>query len=161
MRSHPPHSFPSRPIEIIARAVLRRGPRILVCRNIAGGYVYLPGGHVEFGEPAAAALARELTEECGLAVRVGGLALVTEGVFTTGKKTHHEINLVFHVEHDASDPLRSREPDLSFEWVNLAALPDIDLRPMAIKTWLAAGDSSGSAGWVSEIPGPHRPGSRP
>ena len=41
--------------EIIARIAIFRGQWLLACRNPAAGYYYLPGGHVEFGESAAAA----------------------------------------------------------------------------------------------------------
>src|ERR1041385_316650 len=93
-----------RHIEVIARGVLRHGSAVLACRNVKHGYLYLPGGHIEFGETAPAALAREFEEECGLRVRPGPCALVTEGTFEApskdgGTKRHHEINLVFHVEH--------------------------------------------------------------
>src|SRR5262249_44925533 len=47
MSSGKPH------IEVIARGVIRRGRFVLACRNVKKGYVYLPGGHVEFGETAA------------------------------------------------------------------------------------------------------------
>jgi 8-oxo-dGTP diphosphatase len=54
-------------------AVLRRGTRVLLChRNPARDYFPdvwdLPGGHVEAGEHAAIALARELQEELGIRV---------------------------------------------------------------------------------------------
>ncbi|MBY0262673.1 MAG: NUDIX domain-containing protein, partial [Phycisphaerales bacterium] len=85
-------------IEFIARGVLIAGSRVLLCRNLKHDYLYLPGGHVEFGESAAAALAREFLEEAALPVRVGPLALVSEGTFATKRRGHHEVNLVFHVE---------------------------------------------------------------
>jgi ADP-ribose pyrophosphatase YjhB (NUDIX family) len=85
-------------IEVIARGCLVHGCHVLLCRNVKHGYCYLPGGHVEFGESAAQAVAREFVEESGLRVRVGELALVSEGAFATKKRWHHEVNLVFHVE---------------------------------------------------------------
>lgn len=142
-------------IEVIARGCLARGSRVLLCRNLKHGYLYLPGGHVEFAESAAAALQREFLEECGVQVRVGALALMSEGVFSTRKKRHHEINLVFHVEQQgagAGKPITSKEEGIGFEWMELAAVPDADIRPTAAKAWLAAGGGSGAIEWVSEIP---------
>gem|GEM_PF-6887474 len=49
-------------IEVIARGLIIANNALLLCRNVAGGYWYLPGGHVEPGESAAEALSRELVE---------------------------------------------------------------------------------------------------
>lgn len=147
-------------IELIARAVIRRGQWLLVCRNRKKGYCYLPGGHVEFGESATAALARELQEEARLTVEVGPLGLVHEAAFNTRRKPHHELNLVFHAEwrgtrsgNDPPDPVESLEPDIAFEWLDVASLVDSDLRPEAVRAWLLTGALSGVE-WVSSIPRP-------
>ena len=57
--------MPDNTIEIIARGALICSRRLLLCRNRKHGHVFLPGGHVEFGEPARAALEREMREETG------------------------------------------------------------------------------------------------
>lgn len=126
-------------IEVLARGVLIEHGRVLVCRNLAKGYVYLPGGHVEPGETAAEAVARELTEEAGLTVRVGACLAVAEVLVPDLRPPLHELNLVFHVERDNQDPITSREPGLGFEWIELAQAVDTDLRPRALKAWLMDG----------------------
>ncbi len=140
-------------IEVIARGVVRLGRWLLVCRNLKGGYWYLPGGHVEFGEAAATALKRELLEEARLRTLVGSLMLVTEGKFRTGRRDHHEINLVFHVElpkragkRSAScpPPVASREAHIGFDWLDLVRLRAFDLRPLDIRDWLATSYQSGA-----------------
>jgi ADP-ribose pyrophosphatase YjhB (NUDIX family) len=170
-----PHAKPTdRHIEVIARGLFTRGQWVLVCRNLKAGYCYLPGGHVEFGEPAAAALTRELEEETGLKIESGRCLLVTEGFFADRKREHHEVNLVFHVEHlrgarggtdewegagpssgpslGPPPPVPSLESKIAFEWIDIASLIGIDLRPQAIKAWLMAGGTTAAAeacAWAS------------
>ena len=145
----PSQSEPSRHAftqpEVIARGLLTRGLFVLVCRNLAKGYCYLPGGHVEPGELSAESLVREFAEETGLKINPGRPALVAEVVF--GKKGH-EINTVFHVEHRGPPPevVQSQEPDIGFEWLDAAAIVDADLRPRAIKAWLVGGGLSQNSG---------------
>ena len=142
-------------IEVIARGLLMRGPYILLCQNTTRGYWYLPGGHVEFGEAAAAALVREFWEECRLEIRTQRCVLVSEGTFSA-KRPHHEINFVFHVEElgDRDAEIVPAEQGVAFAWFELASLPDVDLRPGAVKAWLIAGgrcDEGSSCTWVSQV----------
>lgn len=127
---------------------------MLLCRNILGDYFYLPGGHVEFGEAASMALIREFEEETGCRIVVGACALIAEGVFQAGKRVHHELNIVFHVEHPPTD-VKSQEADISFQWTELSALVELDLRPEVVKAWLmSGGEVANSSIWFSEIANP-------
>jgi 8-oxo-dGTP pyrophosphatase MutT (NUDIX family) len=130
-------------IELIARAVFLRNGHLLACKNLKKNYYYLPGGHIEFNEPAAAALRRELLEEADLRIRVGPLLLATEGSFRAKTKVHHEVNLVFHVEHARRKPassrppvVKSREPEIGFEWLDSKQLARRDVRPAGLRRWL-------------------------
>ncbi len=134
--------------EFIARGLIVDAGRVLLCRDIQGGYYYLPGGHIDFAERASDALAREIMEEAGLKAIVGRLLLAIEATFVQKGKDRHELSLVFHVEQIA-DPnetadeatlpeVRSLEDQIEFAWVELAALPETDLRPLWVKAWLAA-----------------------
>lgn len=61
------------PLQVVA-AVVRREGRVLVARRAGGprgGHFEFPGGKVHADETHAEALARELVEELGFAVRVG------------------------------------------------------------------------------------------
>lgn len=142
-------------IEILARGLWRHGSTVLVCRNVQQGYCYLPGGHVEPGEPAVEALAREFLEEAGLTVRVGVLCLVSEQRFVQNGKPRHELNLVFHVEQAAvvssqvtaaatPPPLiTSLEPEITFEWLDSSMLGASGFLPSNL---------SGPIGAIAEMP---------
>lgn len=133
-------------IEVIARGVLvNRSGQVLLCVNRKHGYAYLPGGHVEFGEAAADAAVREFAEETGLTVRASAAIAFGEERFTAGGSDHHEVNVVFHVEHltkgrrtPPPPVVESLEPKLEFRWVSRAELSKLDLRPGTIKNWLAS-----------------------
>ncbi len=64
-------------ITIVTAAIIQRGGRMLIARRLtaahgAGGWEF-PGGKVEPGETREACLAREIEEELGLSIKVGGL----------------------------------------------------------------------------------------
>jgi 8-oxo-dGTP pyrophosphatase MutT (NUDIX family) len=137
-------------IELIARGLCVRDGRVLLCKSIKNKYFYLPGGHVEYGETAAAALAREFREETGESATVGNLALIHEHFFRQGPHLRHELNLVFHVEL-ATDKVTSREKKLGFEWAAIGDLGELDLRPDFHRTWLAHPPEPGMPPeWVSQ-----------
>jgi 8-oxo-dGTP pyrophosphatase MutT (NUDIX family) len=144
-------------IEVIARGLIRHGQYLLACKNTAKGYYYLPGGHVEPGEAAAEAIAREIKEETGEIANVGPPLFACEVIFRDGKQNHHEFNVVFHVEMKKSrsgnvrPSIRSKEKGIAFEWIDQAAVVDVDLRPSAIRAWIASGCTTGSdpIGWAS------------
>lgn len=154
--------IPAKHIEIIARGLLLHGGSVLLCRNIVGNYRYLPGGHIEPGESAREALARELHEEAGLRATVGPLLLVTEERFEQGGRPRHEINLVFHVEQatapdatllldgDGEPPaVASLEGDIAFDWIELASVHEAEVKPSSAAAWLATGGSVAGAGAVA------------
>lgn len=145
------------PIETIARGLIRSGNRVLLCQSRKHGYHYLPGGHIEFGEPARESLARELLEECALESRVGPLLLTEEQIFTQKNKNRHEITLIFRVDQLGPSPVsmpekvESVEDHIAFVWVDLAAVADLVIYPESTKAWLASG------GGVDATDGPFLP----
>ena len=117
-------------IEVIARGVWRQRGRVLVCRNRKHGHAFLPGGHVEHGEDARAALVREMWEEVGLRMRAGRFLGVCESVFRDPRakgRVTHEVNLVFELRPAAGErvrpaEVRSREDKIDFDWMVVASL---------------------------------------
>lgn len=145
---------PTATIEVIARGVLIHERRVLLCQNRAHGHRFLPGGHVEFGEPAAAALERELREELGIDLVAGRFLGACEASFVqplkaTGAKRsqrHHEINLVFELTYRHGGKaqmdqarlgdLVSQERHIAFAWEPIESLlgpePTVQVYPRSI-----------------------------
>ena len=123
-------------IEVISRAVIRRGHSVLLVRALGDDWWFLPGGHVEPGERSADALSRELREEVGAQVRVSGDPVaVAENFYEDKDGPHHELNIVFIVV-DPGGPLMSREPHLEIAWVSDGELAQIEIRPPAVRDTL-------------------------
>jgi len=119
-------------IEILARGACVGRGRILLCRNRKHGNVYLPGGHVDWGEDSRHALAREWREELGVPCRAGRFLGVVEQIYDARNGRTSEISLIFEVSCPALSPAAnpaSAEAHLAFEWVPLKALDRSGLLP--------------------------------
>lgn len=130
-------------------AIIERDGAILTHRSEQRGVVYyaLPGGHLEAGETTVACLERELMEELGLAVTVGRLLYLAEGMFLGGRKQpkpKHE--LVFYYRTTLREPdveVRSREePHIYAHWLPLAGALE-QLFPMWLRSHLPAAAANG------------------
>ena len=55
----------------IVRGIIRDDSYLLLCKQKNADYTFLLGGHIELGEPAEIALAREIKEEINADVQVG------------------------------------------------------------------------------------------
>ncbi len=124
-----------RAIEILARGACVRNGRVLVCRNRKHGNVYLPGGHVDWGEDSKHALAREWREELGVPCRIGRFLGVVEQRYKARGGPTCEISLVFEVicpKIPAEKDPASAENHLEFEWVPLKGLEKSGLLPFAM-----------------------------
>jgi ADP-ribose pyrophosphatase YjhB (NUDIX family) len=130
-----------REIEILARGACVKNGRLLVCRNRKHGNLYLPGGHVDWGEDSSAALAREWREELGVPGRAGRFLGVVEQVYDARGGRTSEISLVFEMRCPALSARRnpdSAESHLAFEWVPLKALGKSGLLPRELAACLPA-----------------------
>ena len=143
-----------REIEILARGACVKAGKVLVCRNRKHGNVYLPGGHVDWGEDSKHALAREWEEELGVPCRTGRFLGVVEQMYKARSGRTCEISLVFEVtcaKLSARDNPPSAEDHLEFEWVPLKDLRKSGLLPramaMQVPAWLAQ-PSAAAARWL-------------
>lgn len=141
-------------IELIVRAVIVADNRVLVARKPGATHTFLPGGHIEPGEPAAGALLRELREELGATGRVERFLGAVEHGWTTPLGATHELNLLFLVAAaglEAPTPPTPREPHLQFFWQPLDRLDEARLEPWILRTVLPGWLASGGTGWASTL----------
>ena len=129
-------------IENIARGVCIVDGRVLLCRPKRGDYTYLPGGHIEFGEKGAEALAREVKEELGLDAAVGEMVGVVESSFVQKGKPHAEISLVYRLglptaEGRSGPPAAvSQEDWIEFVWWPVGDIDEANLLPPEIRRFV-------------------------
>ena len=140
-------------IEILARGACVKAGKVLVCRNRKHGNVYLPGGHVDWGEDSKRALEREWNEELGVPARAGRFLGVVEQIYEARSGRTCQISLVFEVRCPKIPAKRnpvSAEDHLEFEWAPLKSLGRSGLLPRALAghlpAWLAA-PAGGAARW--------------
>jgi len=139
---------PRRLQRVAAYALVRRGgadcEELLLTRLSATaahpGLWTLPGGGIDHGEPPAAALAREVTEECGLRCEVGELLDVHDSHFAgtapSGRwEDFHGVHLIFAATVEGDAEPRVVEIDGTADavaWVRVAdvasgSVPVLDL----------------------------------
>lgn len=149
------------PIELIVRAVIVADGQVLLAQKPGAAHTFLPGGHVEPGEPATEAVLRELREELGVAGRVERFLGAVEHGWQTPAGDVHEVNLLFLVaapDLDAATAPPAREAQLQFLWQPVHRLRDVRVEPWVLQAVLPRWLVAGGAGWASTLAGP--PGAR-
>ena len=116
----------SAPVHVAAGVVLDRLDRVLLCRRPERGRFSLrwefPGGKVEPGEEAPAALERELREELGLETVAGRRLLVVEHRYAGGPWVRLEF---FEVARWSGTPRSDGFHEL--RWVERSELSGYDI----------------------------------
>lgn len=82
-----------------------------------------PGGKIDFGEPAEAAVVREIAEELGIGIALAGLACIAETIERGDGR--HWVAPVYHARIVAGSP-KLMEPDKhgGWGWFAIESLPD-------------------------------------
>ncbi len=126
----------------LARGIVYLDGKVLLAYERGADNTFLPGGHIEMGEKAQAALQREIEEELGKAASVKQFIGAVECIWTTNGQANHEINLVFEVEIpglDPAKPVQARESHLEFISVDPAEAAAYNLQPHplveCLQTW--------------------------
>ncbi len=122
----------SRLVRVRVAAALSIDDRLLLVRQSKGGDTYhlLPGGGVEYGEPLARALVREVLEETGLDIEPLSLLFVNDTIDPTSAR--HVVNITFHARVLGGSLAPPHERDDAIEALDLVATDDLealDLRP--------------------------------
>ncbi len=114
--------------------LIRKDGKVLMTRRHNTGYcdgMYsLPAGHLDGGEPAAAALAREAKEEVDLDVIAHDLQLVHTLHRLAQEGDHERIDLFFETPQWRGTP-KIMEPDKcdSISWFDITDLPEENITP--------------------------------
>lgn len=113
----------------VAAAIWNARREVLVIRRTQPprlGEWSLPGGKVEFGEPLAAALRREIREETRLEIEIVKLIDVVETINDAGAKGTHFV-LIDYAARVVSGEARAASDAADATWV---ASADLDSYPM-------------------------------
>lgn len=117
-----------------------RSDRLLVEWDSIRRFCFVPGGRVEYGESAVAALGREMREELGEKVEIGRLVIVADNLFELDGYRFQEAGLYFLVEFAPGSEIPEREgvfegaePGTSFQWIPLDELEQANLLPAFLR----------------------------
>lgn len=137
-----------RPVVVKAlAAVFDEDGRLLVQTDLHESFYRLPGGTLEFGETAQAAVTRELHEEYRIGIRAGRLLVVIENQFSAADGHHHELALVHHAsltspwDASASRLLHLESEGVQLIWRDFARL-QLKLVPKGLDRILHSSQSS-------------------
>jgi 8-oxo-dGTP diphosphatase len=122
--------YPEYPRVGVGAVVLHRDRVLLVRRGgqPSLGKWTLPGGLVELGETTADAIRRELEEECGLDVRLGGIVGVVDRIVRDGEgRVRYHYVLVDYLAFADSDAITVGSDAAEGCWVDVARVAELDI----------------------------------
>jgi ADP-ribose pyrophosphatase YjhB (NUDIX family) len=121
------------PLVGAAAAVFDEAGRVLLVRRGRPprvGQWGLPGGMLELGERLADAAAREVNEECGVEIAIGGVAGVFEPVTRDeqGRIEYHYVVIDFWARYVSGEP-RAGDDAAGVAWASMEEIEGYQLMP--------------------------------
>ena len=122
--------YPSHP-RVGVGAVILDGRRVLLVKRggqPSAGKWSLPGGLVDLGETTVEAIAREVAEECGLRIRIAGLAGIVDRVVRddAGRVRYHYV-LVDYLAYPDAGTLVAGSDAADAQWVDVDAVERLEI----------------------------------
>lgn len=124
----------SLPVIGVGGIALEGGRLLLVKRSRPpyAGMWSLPGGKLDRGETLESALKREMKEETGLRIQVGGYAGLLESIFPDNSKSHYVI-LDYFVQV-LGGTLEAADDAADAQWVDLEDIRSLPTTPMLVES---------------------------
>ncbi len=125
--------YPSHPVLAVSGVIVNSDGRVLIVRRVqqpGNGLWSLPGGGVELGETLHDALHREIREECGFMIEIGGLLGAFDRIFPdqNGRIEYHYVILTY-LCHSNSTQLEPGSEIDDFAWIAAAELANFTFTP--------------------------------
>lgn len=127
-------------IRVCARAIIFNPAHdhILVERNdwMQNLYFNFIGGGVEVNETLQGCIAREIAEETDAQITACRYLFVVENFFPHEDQIMHSLEHYFQIDLDRQD-VKSKNDDVTYQWLAIAQLKEIDLRPTGVRDVIA------------------------
>lgn len=125
--------YPDAPLVGVAAAVFHADGRVLLVkrgRPPGVGNWGLPGGLLDLGESLEAGAQREVREECGVEIEIGGLAGIFQPVDRDddGRIRYHYIVIDYWASHISGDPM-PQDDAADAAWVDLSDMARLPMNP--------------------------------
>ncbi len=125
--------YPDAPLVGVGAAVFDEQGRVLLVRRgrpPRAGHWGLPGGLLELGETLEAGVRREVAEECGIEIAVGGVAGVFEPIILddAGRIEYHYVVIDYWARLAGGEAVAADDA-ADVAWVEMAALAAYALTP--------------------------------
>jgi ADP-ribose pyrophosphatase YjhB (NUDIX family) len=125
--------YPAAPLVGVAAAVFDGDGRVLLVqrgRPPRAGSWGLPGGLLDVGERLVEGAAREVSEECGIDIRIGGIAGVFEPITydEAGRIEYHYVVVDYWASY-VGGVATAQDDAAAVAWVSMNQLSDYHLHP--------------------------------